>query len=246
MENTTPDFGYFMLLIIMKKRILRVNPMIIVDNRENRSMVPRQLEKFGVEIQFADLPVGDYLLSDTLCVERKEINDYVSSLTSGHLHTQLHDLSTNFEVSYLIVEGIISEALMYRKIKREAYLSSLAGASLKRSEEGKKGIVQIINLETAFDTAVFLKSLNERLAGNEPRIPGISRVKYGKSDRLVFIVSSLPGIGEIRAKKLLEHFGNLRSLINADEDEIASIRGIGANTAREIQRLFVKKYVGEA
>jgi ERCC4-type nuclease len=216
--------------------------MIIVDNRENRSIVPRQLEKFGVEIRFADLPVGDYLLSDTLCVERKEINDYVSSLTSGHLHTQLYDLSTHFDVSYLIVEGIISEALMYRKIKREAYLSSLAGASLKRSSEGKKGIVQIINLETAFDTAVFLKSLNERLGGNEPRIPVISRVKRGAGDQLVFIVSSLPRIGEIRARKLLEHFGDLKSLVNAGAEEIASIPGIGAKTAREIQKLFVKKY----
>nr|MDO8079301.1 ERCC4 domain-containing protein [Candidatus Freyarchaeota archaeon] len=216
--------------------------MIIVDNREKRSIVPKQLEKFGVEIQFADLPVGDYLLSDTLCVERKEINDYVSSLTSGHLHTQLYDLSTNFDLSYLIVEGIISEALMYRKIKREAYLSSLAGASLKRSLEGKKGIVQIINLETAFDTAVFLKSLNERVEGNEPRIPMISRVKRDTGDQLVFIVSSLPGIGEIRAKKLLEHFGDLKSLFNADFDEIASVQGIGTKTASKLQKLFVKKY----
>jgi len=213
-----------------------------VDNHESRSIVPRELEKFGVEIKFADLAVGDYLLSDTLCVERKEINDYVSSLTSGHLHTQLYDLSTNFDASYLIVEGIISEALMYRKIKREVYLSSLAGASLKRSSEGKKGIVQIINLETAFDTAVFLKSLSEKLGGNEPRIPPISRMKRGAGDQLVFIVSSLPGIGEIRAKKLLEHFGDLKSLVNADADEIASIRGIGTKTAREIQKLFVKKY----
>jgi ERCC4-type nuclease len=133
---------------------------------------------------------------------------------------------------------------MYRKIKREAYLSSLAGASMKRSPEGKKGIVQIINLETAFDTAVFLKSLNERLGGTEPRIPRISRVKRGKGDRLVFIVSSLPGIGEIRAKKLLEHFGDLKSLVNADAEEIASIRGIGTKTAREIQKLFVKKFEG--
>jgi ERCC4-type nuclease len=217
--------------------------MIIVDNRESRSIVPKQLEKFGMEIQFADLPVGDYLLSDTLCVERKEINDYVSSLTSGHLHTQLYDLSTNFEISYLIVEGIISEALMYRKIKREAYISSLAGASLKRSPEGKRGIVQTINLETAFDTALFLKSLKENLGDSELHIPKISRTKQSADDQLVFIVSSLPGIGEIRAKKLLKHFGDLRSLVNADVDQIASIRGIGAKIAREIQMLFVKKYV---
>lgn len=216
--------------------------MIIVDTHENRSIVPKQLEKFGVEIRFADLPVGDYLLSDTLCVERKEINDYVSSLTSGHLHTQLSDLSTNFDVSYLIVEGIISEALMYRKIKRESYLSSLAGASLKRSPEGKKGIVQIINLETAVDTAVFLKSLDERVGGNEHRIPPISRIKRSKGDSLVFVVSSLPGIGLVRAKKLLEHFGDLRSLVNADAGEIARIRGIGSKTASELQKLFVKKY----
>lgn len=216
--------------------------MIVVDNREKRSIIPGRLEKFGLEIQFADLPVGDYLIDGTLCVERKEINDYISSLTSGHLHNQLFNLSTNFDLSYLIVEGIISEVLMYRKIKREAYLSSLAGASLKRSPKGKQGIVQIINLETAFDTALFLKSLQEKLEDKQPRLPKLSRVKWGKSDQLVFIISSLPGIGELRAKKLLEHFGNLRSLVNANVDEIAEVRGIGTKTAREIHNLFIKSY----
>lgn len=216
--------------------------MFIVDNREKRSIIPSKLEKFGLEIQFADLPVGDYLIDGTLCVERKEINDYITSLTSGHLHTQLYNLSTNFDVSYLIVEGIISEVLMYRKIKREAYLSSLAGASLKRSPKGKQGIVQIINLETAFDTALFLKSLKNKLEDKEPRLPKLSRVKWGTKDQLVFIVSSLPGIGELRAKRLLEHFGDLRSLVNADIDDIAEVQGIGPKTAREVHKLFVKKY----
>ncbi|MGQ9723017.1 MAG: ERCC4 domain-containing protein [Candidatus Jordarchaeum sp.] len=218
--------------------------MIIVDNHEKRSIVPEKLEKFEVKVQFADLPAGDYLINGIICVERKEINDYITSLTSGHLHTQLYNLSTNFEVSYLIVEGLISEALMYRKIKREAYLSSLAGASIKRSPEGKKGIVQIINLETAFDTALFLKSLNDRLEETEPRIPQITRVKRGAKDQLIFIVSSLPGIGEIRARKLLEHFGDMKNLVNANLDKIASIPGIGIKTARELHNIFVKKYDG--
>ncbi len=219
--------------------------MILVDYREKRSMIPDKLQQFGVEIRFEDLPVGDYLVGDALCVERKEINDYITSLTSGHLHTQLYELSTNFEVSYLIVEGIISEALMYRKIKREAYLSSLASVSLKRSPEGKRGIVQIVNLETAFDTALFLKSLDEHVGNGEPRIPQLSRVKKGVKDQLVFIVSSLPGIGEIRARRLLEHFGDLKTLVNADWEQIASIPGIGPKTARELYTLFLKKYSEE-
>lgn len=218
--------------------------MIIVDNREKRSIIPQKLQELGVQIQYDSLPIGDYLVNN-ICIERKEINDYVGSLTSGHLHTQLYQMSTNFEVSYLVVEGIISEALMYRKIKRRAYISSLAGASLKRSPHGKQGIVQIINLETAYDTVLFLKSLEEKLEENEPRLPKMRRVRWTTGDELVYLVSSIFGVGETRAKNILKYFGTVRNFVNASVDELVKVEGIGRKTAVNIFNLLNTKYVEE-
>lgn len=218
--------------------------LIIVDHREKRSIVPRQLEKLGVDLKYENLTIGDYLVDNKVCVERKEINDYVSSLTSGHLHTQLYNMSTNFEVSFLIVEGIISEALMWRRIKRHQYISSLAGAAIKRSPNGKQGIIQIIPLETPFDTALFLKSLQEKIQNNEPRLPKMERVKWGTKDKLIFVASSIPNVGESRAELLLNHFKTLRNLANASWREIARIRGLGEKIAKSVENVFTTEYEG--
>jgi len=219
--------------------------MIFVDTREKRSIIPQKLQELGVEIQYTSLPIGDYIVGD-ICIERKEINDYVASLTSGHLHTQLYQMSTNFELSYLIVEGIISEVLMYRKIKRQAYISSLAGASLKRSPHGKQGIVQIINLETAYDTVLFLKSLDEKVKENEPRLPKMNKVKWSNTDEAIFVVSSIFGIGEKRAKNLLSYFNTIKNIVNSTKEELMKVDGIGEKTANHILEIINLRFQNDS
>lgn len=215
---------------------------MIIDNREKRSIIPQKLTELGVEIEYATLPIGDYLINNTICVERKEINDYVGSLTSGHLHTQLYQMSTNFDCSYLIVEGIISEVLMYRKIKRSAYISSLVGASLKRSPDGRQGVVQLINLETPFDTVLFLKSLEEKSINNEPRLPKLSRVNWGTKDRILYLISSITGIGEKKAMNILNYFGTVKNFVNASVDDLMKVEGIGQKIAENIFKLLNTSY----
>ena len=47
------------------------------------------LHQRGIDIEPVTLEVGDYLLSDDLCVERKSIADLIGSLNSGRLYTQV-------------------------------------------------------------------------------------------------------------------------------------------------------------
>ena len=47
-------------------------------------------------------------------------------------------------------------------------------------------------------------------------------------------LDSIPGLGEIRRKALLRHFGSLRRLAGASVEEIAEVPGIGARTATAI------------
>ena len=58
---------------------------VIVDMREFRSSLPPILYAEGLKIIPCTLQVGDYILSPTICVERKSIPDLISSLTSGRL-----------------------------------------------------------------------------------------------------------------------------------------------------------------
>lgn len=48
------------------------------------------------------------------------------------------------------------------------------------------------------------------------------------------LLDDVPGLGEVRRKALLKHFGSLRKLKAASYEEIAEVPGIGAQTARAI------------
>ena len=48
------------------------------------------------------------------------------------------------------------------------------------------------------------------------------------------VLDDVPGLGEVRRKTLIKHFGSLKKLRGASVDEIARVPGIGAKTATAI------------
>ncbi|WP_122820492.1 excinuclease ABC subunit UvrC [Varibaculum vaginae] len=60
------------------------------------------------------------------------------------------------------------------------------------------------------------------------------RKKRGKTVRNS-LLDSIPGLGPVRQKALLKHFGSLKRLREAEEGEIAEVDGIGAVMAKQIR-----------
>jgi excinuclease ABC subunit C len=48
------------------------------------------------------------------------------------------------------------------------------------------------------------------------------------------VLDDVPGLGEVRRKTLIRHFGSLKKLRAASVDEIAQVPGIGPTTASAI------------
>src|ERR1035437_350446 len=70
--------------------------VISVDMREQRSGVTRQLERSSiVTVKYADLAVGDYVLSDEVVVERKEATDFVLSIMDRRLFGQVAQMKAS-------------------------------------------------------------------------------------------------------------------------------------------------------
>ena len=79
---------------------------IIMDNREVNPDVMDKLHELDTEIEKKQLPVGDFILSDRVCVERKTVSDFLQSLIDGRLFEQVKNMIENFEAPIIIVEGI--------------------------------------------------------------------------------------------------------------------------------------------
>nr|HPK27527.1 helix-hairpin-helix domain-containing protein [Anaerolineaceae bacterium] len=57
------------------------------------------------------------------------------------------------------------------------------------------------------------------------------RGKIGLASRL----DAIPGVGPERRKALLQHFGSIENILAANVEEIAQIKGIGADLAQAIK-----------
>jgi ERCC4-type nuclease len=72
-------------------------------------------------------------------------------------------------------------------------------------------------------------------------------VKRDGADRLAEqLVAWLPGVSTVGARRLLEHFGSLRALALADEDDIRAVRGFGPKRARAIADALRHEWTGAA
>lgn len=59
-------------------------------------------------------------------------------------------------------------------------------------------------------------------------------------------LSSIPGVGPKRQVELLRHFGGIRAILAASEDELAGVRGMNARVARAIVEYAAGKEKGSA
>jgi len=205
---------------------------IVVDTREIPSGIPDLLKQLKVPITMAQLVHGDYWVG-SLPVSRKEVNDYVSSLTSGHLNTELYELSHGYGMSFLIVEGNITQALMGGGFSRDSYFSSLVGSAIKRAPDGAQGVINLISVDNKWDTALLLKHMHEKILSGEQRLPKMERSAQGPEATLVYALAAYPGIGETRARNIVKKFDGLDSLLSASVESIAEVENIGEKTAQK-------------
>ena len=79
-------------------------PRIIVDMREFRSSLPSMLHAADIQVIPCTLQVGDYVLTPTMCVERKSLSDLIQSFNSGRLYTQCELLCVHYQHPILLIE----------------------------------------------------------------------------------------------------------------------------------------------
>jgi DNA excision repair protein ERCC-4 len=77
---------------------------IAVDVREFRSALPSILHQGGMRLAPVTLTVGDFVLSNVHCVERKSISDLFGSFASGRLYTQAESMTKFYQCPCLLIE----------------------------------------------------------------------------------------------------------------------------------------------
>jgi len=208
---------------------------IIVDHRESRSQVIRYLSEKNITLEAQQLDVGDYVLSSRICVERKSVDDFLNSLLEGKLFVQMKNLRNTYSRPILVIEG--EHLLTKRNISHNAIFGSFVSIIVDYG-------IPIITTSTPHETADFLAviALREQREGNKAVAVRGEKWSMSLSEQQQFIIEGLPNISAVLAQRLLSHFGSVRAIANATEEELCQVHGIGKNIAAEILRVLNTEY----
>ena len=212
---------------------------IYVDRREIRSGVARALESAGTDVILATLEVGDYIVSDRVAIERKTDMDFLDSIIDKdrNIFGQLSDLARTYDRPVLIIEG--DNLYATRQIHPNAIRGVLASIA---TDFG----IPIISTRDAEDTAALIQVIAKREQVDEKRTPSLHGRKTAMtlSEQQEYIVSSISNIGPVAARKLLQHFGSVESVMRAGPDELMEVESIGPKTAQRIREVVGSVYKG--
>lgn len=208
-------------------RLEEIKPLIYVDSRESNSKVLRELDKLDVNIEIKSLAVADYQVSEHVGIERKTTKDFVSSIIDKRLHKQAVAMLENFKKPIMILEG---EDLYSGFIHPNAVRGALASVAVDFG-------IPIIPTRSEEDTAAMIVRIAIREQMHERSEIQIRTEKKPLTlrEQQIYIIESLPNVGPVTARKLLEEFGSVSGVINATESDLKNIEGIGDKIAKKIK-----------
>ena len=210
-------------------------PHIIADTREVFSGLPSLLEDMA-NVEIKQLAVGDYIVSERVAIERKRAEDFIDSMIRKRLFNQVARLKEAYELPILIIED---EGLFSRNIDRRAVYGAIA--FLITDYE-----MPVIRTESIEETANIIFAIAAREQFKKKKEISLRGKKPNMSlkERQQFIVEGLPNVSAVLAKRLLNHFGSIKAIMNASLRELKKVEGIGEKKARAIKEVIEKEWDG--
>ena len=209
--------------------------LIFLDKREATGL-EEYFKQYDCEIQKKMLLVGDMIVSDRICIERKTTNDFISSIIDKRLFKQLTDLKENFEKPLIIIEGNTLYGRLHPNVIR-GVLSAIV------FDFG----IPILWTKDLADTAglVYWIARKEQLElKREIPLRGKKKALSLKQEQ-EFLVHGLPNVSIKRSRDILNYFKTPEKVFKASEKELLKVKGVGKGIAKKIKKLLTIKYTEE-
>jgi len=206
---------------------------ITVDHRERASGLLELIRGPDVFIEVKPLPFGDYIINDSITIERKTARDFLISIIDGRLFTQLSNLKKHCPCPVVMIEGNPCETDV------DMDPAAIKGALISVETIWYVPIVFTRSKEDSVETLLMMGRQDETNMDVVP-LRGGYRPKRLKS-RQLYILQGLPKVGPTVAKRLLEHFGCVSNVVNAPVEELMRVDGIGRVSAKTIREVLDMK-----
>ena len=198
---------------------------ITVDDRESASGLPEAVAALWTPTRVGRLAVGDVEVGPRVIVERKTVHDLVVSLRDGRLFRQAYALGSAAPRPLLIVEG--EDGFAAAGVPPD----SLRGLLLTLTIGYR---IPLLRTGSTVETAVTIARIAEQEARRAARRGRPHPDRPSPERAALAILGTIPGIGDEKARRLVETFGSVRSVAQASEEELTAAAGIGRRSAGRI------------
>ncbi|MCL5680351.1 MAG: helix-hairpin-helix domain-containing protein [Candidatus Marsarchaeota archaeon] len=205
---------------------------VIVDQRERNIALLKALRDYGIDANMDTLDIGDYLISDRLCVERKTVADFEKSIVDGRLFDQLDRIKNAYERPIVILEGSPEDF----RFKHNVINGAIVSVYIRYG-------IPVITSNGPEDTASIILTMakQEQNGYREPTKKNGKRA-FSEQEYMENVIGNIPGIGPKLARLLLKHFGSIEVMSRADVKELRKVDKIGKKKAESIMRILGGHY----
>lgn len=205
---------------------------IVVDKRES-VLIKSELNKLNVNVLEEMLDIGDFILSEDVCVERKTFKDFVDSIIDGRLFSQLIQMKQRYIRPILLLEnGSQSD-----RIAQNAFFGALASVV---TDFG----LPLVTTQSTEESALLLYTIAKREQTEKKKSVKIREGEKPINIREVqkYVLAGIPSVSSVLASRLLEKFGTLQKIFNSSEEDLMQVKGIGEVIARKIREVVTTNY----
>ena len=195
------------------------------------------LGDMGINIISIEEDEGDvdrYIISSRIAIERRTGSSFLQGIIDKTLFTSAIYLREHFNIPIIITEGDISHKC--RMLDPQAIRGTLSSLMVLYG-------ISVLSTPDIEETVslIAMMARQEQIGIHEiSLIPKRKAVTLDDMQRRV--IEMLPGCGMVMARQLLQHFGSIKRIVNATEEEFCSVQGIGKKTAENIYKVFNAEY----
>ena len=217
--------------------------MLTIDTRENSKLselVEKKSKALSIPFERKWIEIGDYAYDD-VCFEAKSIVDFIGSVISKRLWTQLDNMDRCYQTNLVIVYGDLDEGILQILENSKTKMTPKARAIMLRNKF--LGAIGRIVLDTDMkpfwvqseeEAATIITSVCKMKPMNRTAIRPAIHKRLSTDDMRLDTLTSIKGLSVKKAKALLKEFGSLMEIGECSEYEIQVIEGIGATLAQRI------------
>tara|TARA_R110000737_G_scaffold286107_1_gene292639 strand:- start:827 stop:1522 length:696 start_codon:yes stop_codon:yes gene_type:complete len=219
--------------------------MLVIDSRERAGsklvgLVEAKAQSMNIPFEKKWIEVGDYVYDD-VCFEAKSAIDFLGSVMSKRLWTQIDNMDRCYKTNIVIIYGSMADAINNLKSNTKSKIPEPA-RSIMLSNKFLGGIGKII-LDTDVkpvwvrneeDAAKIITAVCKMKPIDREAIrPEVFR-RIATDDLRIDVLIGIKGVSAKKAKELLKKFGSISEIAHHSAIEIAEIEGIGSTVANRI------------